>query len=399
MSLSEPQFTEEKQRFLNRFLEPRHDTYNVDKTKNWPDSRSIRSYHGGDKPGKDHGGVGAFNPDKYEYPQLWPAIIDTTWESTKHKIVGGTDLLTIGKPGSGKSTLANHIALRSIEGITPTSAWSTKKNSVAKVVWRGSSARSEWLPLAPWTTLCLPEGVDYDAKFVPRVPTEEGYTLTLDELEQHVVRDIVRYRNPKHLNKELLDVGQFHVVYPDPRMRGIQGIYENSDEKQYDAPPEGDLFDERDPSNHWWFGWVLARVEHGPHDWTTLILDEIGDIAPQGAGKDEFGTLQKIKLLKDSWVDARKMGLSIFAFGHSEEDIHSKIRRKMRWRMYLHGTANPTSKGEVVGFNHVPMDHGHLASKYEYAGLVFNEQNFDWISWPEYYTPIDHKLKLERRGK
>lgn len=393
-----------KREFLDQFKDPVLNTYNVSKNHNYPDSRSIRDYHGGIGPGdKDNegnslGGISPWSPEKYEWKSLWPAIIDTTWESTEGKIVGGTDLLTIGKPGSGKSTLANHMAMRAMEGLQPYERYKTEKNSVSKIVWRGSSSRSEWLPLAPWTTLALPEGVNYQAKFVPRVPTEETYTLSLEDLKEHVVRDIVRYEDPIHLNNELLDVGQFHVVYPDPEMRGLQAIYEDSDEKRYDAPSDRTLFHREDPANHWWFGWVLARIEHGPHDWTTLILDEIGDIAPEAARKDQFGTYQKIQLLKDAWVDARKMGLSIFAFGHSEEDIHNMIRRKIRWRMYLHGSANPTSKSEVVGFNNIPMDKSHLASKYEYAGLVFNEENFDWISWPEYYTPVEHKLKLERVG-
>jgi len=226
-------------------------------------------------------------------------------------LAGGTDFLAIGPPGSGKSTMALNHSLRLME------------ENDEKVVWRASTARSEWLPYAPWARVCLPKGVDVSARFVPKVPTQDGFEVELED----VVREVVRYRNPHHLNHELLKDGQFHVVYPDPKMRGIQEIYEDTQEKQYD----GLEFTSDDPLNHWWFGYILSRVERGPYHWTSIIFDEIGDIAPEAARNDEYSHYQKVELFKDCLVDARKTGLSIFMFGHTESDIHSMIRRKIRW--------------------------------------------------------------------
>jgi len=302
---------------------------------------------------------------------------------------GGTDLLVTGKPGTGKSTLAAHLATRLVD------------INKERVVWRGSASRSEWLPLAPWTTLVLPSSTDYRARFVPRRPTDETIEVPrVEDLEGKVVRDIVRYDNPRQLNEDLLNPNEIHVVYPDPEMRGCQSLLDDAAEKNYDLPQGRDsLFHPDDPDNHWWFAWVLARVEHGPHKWTTLILDEIGDIAEQAARKDSFGTYQKVQLLRDAWVDARKMGLTIFAFGHSEKDIHSMIRRKIRWRFAMNGSANPTSAADVVGFDSVKMNHDHTSYMDVGEGLLYSEQNFEFpVVWDEYETPVSHKLKLEKVG-
>ena len=366
-----------KAEFLDRFRPPEHRTIQADDgSRQWTDARSIR----------EHFGIGPYDGSVFDYRNLVPNVIEKTWSPEAGQIGGGTDLLATGKPGSGKSTFANHLVARELE--VPES----------KVVWRASTSRSEWLPLAPWTTLALPSGVEYEAIFEPRDPTDSEVVLDIDELEEHVVRSIERYDNPRDLNRNILEPAQIHVVYPDPEMRGVQGIYEASEDKQYDAPTDRRLFEPEDPSTHWWFGWILSRIEYGPFDWTTLILDEIGDIASEDARKDTYGSYQKVELLKDAWVDARKKGLSIFAFGHSERDIHNMIRHKIRWRVSMPNSANPTAKSEVVGFGRVPMN-SDITSRMDVGEALFwNEQNFEKIAWPDYPAAVSHKLKLSRVG-
>jgi hypothetical protein len=314
----------------------------------------------------------------YVYKQsLLPNIINHTWDpDDPSKLKGGTDWLCIGPPGSGKSNLALWLSLRMME------------HNREKVVWRASTSRSEWLPFAPWARVCLPEGVDVEAHFEPQDPTQQGVDVDLDD----IVREVVRYRDPVHLNKELLKPGQFHVVYPDPKMRGLQEIYERDDEKQYDELE----FEEGDPLNHWWFGYVHSRVFEGPHHWTTLIFDEIGDIAPEAARNDEYAHYQKVEFLKDCWVDARKKGLSIFAFGHSEADIHSMIRRKIRWRVTMSGTANPRKAGDVVGFSSVPMEEDIMSSRDVGTFLPYSESTFQFPPprAPYIDEPIDMTLEI-----
>lgn len=312
--------------------------------------------------------------------ELVPNYTHHAWEyDDTTMLTGGTDFLAIGPPGSGKSTMALNHSLRLME------------ENAEKVVWRASTARSEWLPYAPWARVCLPEGVEVEARFVPKIPTQDGFEVELED----IVREVVRYRNPKHLNHELLKEGQFHVVYPDPEMRGIQPIYENTQEKQYD----GLEFTTEDPLNHWWFGYILSRVEEGPYHWTSLIFDEIGDIAPEAARNDEYSHYQKVELFKDCMVDARKTGLSIFMFGHTESDIHSMIRRKIRWRIAMAGKANPTKGSQVVGFNSVPMDE-NLSSNLDVGYMIpYNESRFSWpeVEFTNFPDPVDMTLKVEYR--
>jgi len=309
--------------------------------------------------------------------KLFPNMIQHAWDPDDHALSrGGTDALTIGPPGSGKSNLALLLSVRLME------------ENDEKVVWRASTSRSEWLPLAPWTRVCLPRGVDIDARFVPRNPTQKSIDVELEDL----VREVVRYRDPTHLNHELLKPGGFHVVYPDPHMRGLQDIYENDEEKQYEELE----FSSEDPLSHWWFGYVLARISEGPHHWTSLIFDEIGDIAPEAARADEYAHYQKVELLKDAWVDARKHGLSIFAFGHSEADIHSMIRRKIRWRVTMAETANPTKAADVVGFNNIPMQEDMMSDRDVGSFLVYNESEFQFPPQraPHLEDPTDMTLKV-----
>lgn len=321
---------------------------------------------------------------KFDWPTVIPNCWEHTWDAPGDEDHGGTDFLCTAKPGKGKSTLANYVSARGLE------------INDEKVVWRGSTSRSEWLPLAPYTKLCLPKGVDVHVTAKSRDPREPEVELDVDALEGNIVREIARYDDPVHLNHELLDEGQFHVVYPDPQMRGCQAVYEESDEKAYDTPSGREaLFHAEDPTNHWWFAWLLARVEHGPHHWTTWIADEIGDIAPQSVMKDSFGSYQKVELLKDVWVDARKFGLSIYAFGHAEKDIHSMVRRKIRWRVQLRGAANPTTASDVVGFESVPMNHDMTSEMSVGEALMYTESNFERFRWRDMPSPSEYKLKIK----
>ena len=353
-----------KQNVLDQFREPIW-------LRQWSDARSMR----------EEFGMAPWDRDAFEWASVIPNCLEHSWDSPVDEVDGGTDWLARGKPGTGKSTLANYLVVRLLE------------INDEKVVWRGSSSRSEWLPLAPWTTLYLPAGVEISARLEPKDPTKQPVDLDVDELTE-IVREVRTYSDPRELN-QTLDEGSLHVVYPDPRMRGCQEVYEQSPEKQYDTPPKREaLFSEADPASHWWFAWLLARVEHGPHHWTSLIFDEIGDVCPQSAKKDSYGTYQKVELLKDTWVDMRKFGVSVFAFAHSETDVHQMIRRKLRWRVQMPGTANPTKASDVVGFESIRMDHD-VTSRYDVGeALMYTESNFESFGWDDMPSPSSYKLKI-----
>jgi len=368
---------EHREQALAQFREPVTNTQQArDDARRHTDARSIR----------EHYGIPKWDRDAFNWPSVVPNCWEHTWDAPVNEIAGGTDFLCRGKPGMGKSTLANYVAARMME------------INDERVVWRGSSSRSEWLPLAPWTRLCLPEGVEIAARLESKDPTHAAVELEPEDLEK-IVREVVYYSDPVDLNQRVLKEGAFHVIYPDPEMRGCQRVYRESPERTYEAPGGRDqLFAPEDPASHWWFAWVLSRVEHGPHHWTSLIFDEIGDLAPQSAKKDKFGTYQKVEMLKDTWVDARKFGLSIFCFGHSETDIHQMIRKKLRWRVQMRGTANPTTKSDLVGFESVPMNTDLTSRMQVGEALMYSETNFEPFRWANLSAPHDYKLRLQLEG-
>jgi len=323
-------------------------------------------------------GFPEFDPDVFEWG-LMPDVLIHSRDPAEGRVAGGTDLFAVGSPGSGKSTLANYLAVRLVE------------LNGEKVVWRGSPSRSEWLPLAPWSTLWLPDG-DVDAMLQPKDPRKSPVSVDVDDLE-FVVREVRRYRTPRDLNTSM-EPG-INVVYPDPSLNGCQRALERS-ARQVEPPAEREtLFDREDPTKHWWFGWFLDRVDGGPHDWTTWVCDEIGDLCPQNARKDDYGTYQKVELQKDTWVDARKHHLSVLGFGHSEADVHAMVRRKMRWRVAMPTAANPTSASGIVGFQSVPMRSDITSNWGPGKALLYNESRFQQFRWTD--MPAGHGWKVQIR--
>lgn len=367
--------TDPKDAALESFIDPKRNTYQALENPNpnqHHDTLSIRHEHG----------WGPYDREAFNWPSVLPDMIEHDWDPDPEFSAGGTDALVRGKPGTGKSTLALYLSERSMEA------------NDEKVVWRGSASRSEWLPLAPWATLCLPSGCDINAELMSKDPSEDGIPLDADDLTE-IVRDVEFYDDPVDLNHNIIEPAQFHVVYPDPGMTGCQEVLDDSSERSYDPPSDDrSLFDPEDPAVHWWFAWCLARVEHGPHDFTTLIMDEIGDLCPHNARNDSFGTYQKVKMLMDAWVDMRKLGLTVYAFAHAETEVHAMIRRKIRWRVQMNGSANPTSKGSVVGFDSVPMNWDLTSNLPTGRALAYNETNFEKFLWSDLSQPNDWKLKI-----
>lgn len=361
----------DNQEILSEFPTPHGSSWQATgDAKRHSDANDIRMKHG----------IPQWDPSRFDYDVV-PDLLTHSWDPEGDRARGGTDAYIKGKPGAGKSTLLNYFVARLI-GINDES-----------IFWRASSSRSEWLPLAPWATLWLPVGATVEATLAGRDPTDPSLDVDVDELEE-IVRSVRRYRDPR----DLLDKAgraRLHVVYPDPRMRGCQAALEESADKAYEVPSGRDqLFSEEDPDHHWWIGWNLERVENGPHHFSTWVCDEIGDLLPQNASKDQFGTYQKVELTKDSWVDFRKKGHTVLAAGHSEKDLHSMIRRKLRWRIQMPRQANPTTASDIVGFDSVPMNSDMTSRMPIGRALCYTETNFAKIRWKDMQSPTSHKLKI-----
>jgi hypothetical protein len=288
--------------------------------------------------------------------------------------VGGTDFLAHGPKGSGKSTFAMTWVARVLE-----------INNEA-VVWRGSSARSEWLPLRPWATVCLPAGINAEAVLDP--PSDQMDPIEVD-LEA-AVRDVVRYDDVRDLNENVLQKGGFHVVYPDPRFRGCDEVFQEADEisssiehvSAWDAARDDDDVDDVTPVEMWWFAWAIGKIEFGPPYAISWFCDEIGNLFPEHASNDYHDQFARIEALRNKYVDARRNNFSLYGIGHDPEDEHSLMRKKQRWRVTMNGVDNPTGES-VVGMGEAPMRKQYTANQTLGEGLFWNKQNFAEFEWSD----------------
>jgi energy-coupling factor transporter ATP-binding protein EcfA2 len=318
-----------------------------------------------------------FKPERFsEYPDVVPDALLHTWDAGREQSSGGTDFLAIGPPGCGKSTLLLNAA-KIVMGQNGDTA-----------VWRGSTSRSEWLPFGPYARVLLPAQATVTARWQPKDPTQSARKTSLERLESEGwIREIVRYDDPVDLwSNKILREG-FNVVYPDPEMVGCQTVFEAS-ERTYNLE-----FAPGDPPGHWWIAAALARVEgQTPNYWTSLFIDEIGDIAPEHAENDEYKTYNKVQLLRDAYADFRKMGVSAYMAGHVEADVHHLLRHKIRWRVTMNGTANPTSSGSVVGFENVPMNFDVTSGMPVGEALMWTERHFDVFGWADVPDPAGGQI-------
>jgi hypothetical protein len=295
-------------------------------------------------------------------------------EVTRDLRNGGRDFLAYGPKGSGKSTFAVTWVARLLE-----------VNNEA-VVWRGTQARSEWLPLAPWTRLVLPEGLEVEAVLESPVDGVGGVSVDLEE----VVREVVRYRSIRHLNHEVLAEGEFHVVFPDPRFRGADAVYRDAEEvaqlDHFDAwevsdgeAPDG--LEEPTPVTMWWFAWAIGKIDLGPPMPMAWVCDEVGNVMPEHASNDYHDQYARIEAFRNKFVDARRNNFSLFGIGHDLDDLHNLMRKKLRWRVTMAGMDNPT--GKTLGMGEAPMDSQYSGNMTLGEALLWNKQQFSPFSWDD----------------
>jgi len=343
-----------------------------DTCENWSDARAIREVFGVPSWHKEEE---QFESNEHPYPN---AIVHET-DGEKYGHVGGTNWLALGEKGSGKSTLGLHLATRLMEANDET------------VVWRASPDRSEWLPLKAWATVYLPAGCDIEARWKSRDIRADiaGEEANLSE----EVREVRHYDGLEDL-LSMFEPHEFAVVYPDPEFRGCTEVMSESGysphEVEYVSKRQAEAEEdaEKTPLVHWWFAFCVARLEYGPYGWLSLIFDEVADLAPDGARADRAQTYEKVVSLRRVMADSRKYYFSLFFFAHHEENLHSKIRRTIQWRVNMpDGTANPCQSNKdsaPVGFRQIPMRFDMMSQQQVGRGLCWTETNFTRFSWGDY---------------
>lgn len=332
---------------------------------------------------REHG-MPEFDPDVFEYQDLAPNLFCHTWDGGRDMVSGGSSCFITGPEGAGKSTLFLRI-----------SAIEMAQNE-SRVVWRGvTGSRSEWLPFHRVARVCIPKGFRATARVVPK--EKDRSTMGKEVPLEDVVREVVYYSDVMDLNLNKIQDGMFHVVFPDPEMRGCQWVYEESDRVVASRTDEVEFRGGHDPVDHWWFGWGLSLVERGPFPWTVWMCDEVQSFAPEEAANDKYGTRLKVKLLGEAMEDMRKNGIARYFAGHKDKHLHNLIRDRIRWRICTNGTANPResrSSSIPVGFESVPMNSKLTVDMDIGEALLYNEAHFEAINWPEISKPISGDLKV-----
>jgi len=249
---------------------------------------------------------------------------------------GGTEILLHGEQGTTKTTamfwlISLVLQLRQREN----------------VLWFASLDDTEWTVLAPFATLCLPEGEPVEVGANAYSREIRGETVGLDV--EDVCREVVRYSDPRDLLRTLdqRTAGQFYVVYPDPDFRLCQEITG----REYTALREADDATAATPLSHFWFA-LVDEIAHGRQyrEWTTIASDEAHKWLKTGKGDDESDWWHKIDDFASTWADARKKRLSGVFATHIWHEIPDKVRRKMRWGATMNGEPFP-SKAPLDGRN------------------------------------------------
>ncbi|WP_336361796.1 hypothetical protein [Haladaptatus sp. ZSTT2] len=322
---------------------------------------------------------------------VYPDMVVHERNPTLTRSPKGTDCFFLGERGCGKTTLAGNLVVRVMDDrvVVDGEEVEVEPNDA---LWRGSSRRSGWLPFRNWTTLWLPTHASVEAAWMREDDDPGDEPMDVVENVADVVRDVVFYDDVLDLVSKLGErtPGSFHVIYPDPSFSGCEELTAESDRVAGSLPfvPRWEA-DEQTPATpvvDWWFAFMLARVEHGPFRFQSLFFDEIGDWVPERAKNEKGRRLyDKIGLLRGIWADSRRALLSIYNFGHYEENVHNDIRREHKWRVQMpDGTPNPTKvpRSTVpVGFKTVPMHSDIMSRRSIGEGLCYTQAQMSLFGW------------------
>lgn len=275
--------------------------------------------------------------DLEQYPKPRRKVLEWVLEDPERidKLeAGGTDFYAYSKPGKGKTTVALDTAIKLMQLNNET------------CIWAGTSNETEWIPLAPYTTVALPERVKIDVTATPMNPDFGRREISFRD----IARDVIYYKNPEDLVKKLIP-GQFYVVFPDPHFRECERL---TGYNYNDAWSVNDAT-KVTPTKHWWFAFWRARLHKDLYmHRTSIFIDELRNLLYQGSAKDEHDTLQKVEMWIETMAEARKKNVSFFGMSHTLGEIHHDFRDKLRWIITMNNTPLPEGSVKRIGKCPVP---------------------------------------------
>jgi hypothetical protein len=325
------------------------------------------------------------------YPQYRAKLLEWIADEQRRvnavRAVKGTDMFVHGEPGGGKTTLAQSMVLWRMQVNNETCIWAESVDE------SGTNERTEWLPFAPWTTLCVPAGMGTTVRIVPEDVTVDGFEVALEE----IARDVIRYDSIQDLMGQLIP-GQFYVVFPDPLHRGCEAVSKFNYFNHRETTPSGEPGPDRPTdADQWWFAFVAHRISGDvfPHP-TYINLDEAGNILDADASKDIHEHYEKIKWFRDKYADARKKGLSFSYQAHALSEVHRFARQKIRWRLTMNGNAPPIGR-KLPGDRSCPIETDLTSDMKAGRAMAWKAPHFAEVRWPNLKgeTKLDAEVSID----
>lgn len=226
------------------------------------------------------------------------------------QVIGGVDVLLIGKPGCGKTTALVQIAIIN------------KRKNGEVIVWRASKD-CQWtfflnVRNPPKLILWLKEGLKFS--MIDRNKEKQ----TDPKKYFHKIR---YYKTAKELVKNLSKVN-INIIQTTP-------------------------FSATNTKQHIMFcrEWLNILESLNERYWKapiSLYFDEIEDLVPEAKGKEFWD----VELSLSSMVRSmRKNDISSYFAGHSREEIHWRILKKIRWNIYMRGSKQPKYSRLKINLN------------------------------------------------
>lgn len=281
---------------------------------------------------------------------------------------GGTDFHLHSKPGRGKTSFLNMVGVvRNLE-----INWDT-------VLWILTLDELEILPLAPWTTILKPAGVEVKVTAKPSQYWLPDVEVALDD----VFRDVVEYTDPVDLFEKVVP-GGFYGVLPDPRFRKCEKLVRANYTSAWEAEKPSEVTPLRDFTHA--VLEVRAREDVFLHQ-TTLIKDELGDLLPSNPENNEHDEKTKVKEWPKRYGKARKKNCSFVGASHNLFEIDEDVIRKERW--FVQMPKSPVPSSSRAGLGDVPHTKRQVKGLDIGQALVWDSENYVEIGWPNPYRRYD----------
>ncbi|RLM53738.1 hypothetical protein DVK02_12910 [Halobellus sp. Atlit-31R] len=291
---------------------------------------------------------------------------------------GGTDIWAHSEPGEGKTSFANVIGgIRMPEINNET------------VLWMLTLDELECLPLAPFMTVAVPEGIEYEVYAKPRDSTLPTVEVELTD----VFRDTLTYTSPRDLMTKIVP-GGLYAVLPDPLFRGCEKLTRASYTPAREASDIAEVTPLRDAS----FAFLKTRAVDDEFLHPTLqVNDEFSDLVPLNPEADENDTNRKVKDYPVSLGKARKKNLSTINLSHSIARCDEGVREKNRWFVTMPNTPPPASS--LSGVGNVPINMSYINKFVDRKGkaAIWRNRNYAPISWANPYRNYQFRGEISVR--